>query len=110
MSLQVPAQFDLEKLRKRKAGAEAPSLQVVLQQEAERYNALLIAIGTSCSQLLSALKGIIVFSADLELVAGAFAANKVGTKNQTVQSTARCILYAIFPAISDHMEALCISG
>ena len=75
--MQVPALFDLEKLRKRKAGAEASSLQVVLQQEAERYNALLASISTNCSQLLSALKGIIVFSADLELVAAAFAANKV---------------------------------
>lgn len=75
--LKVPALFELEKLQKRKAGTEANSLQVVLQQEAERYNALLVSISTNCSQLLSALKGIIVFSADLELVAAAFAANKV---------------------------------
>ena len=74
---QVPALFDLEKLRKRKAGAEASSLQVVLQQEAERYNTLLVSISSNCNQLLAALKGVIVFSADLELVAAAFAANKV---------------------------------
>lgn len=75
--MQVPALFDLEKLRKRKASTEASSLQVVLQQEAERYNLLLASIGSNCSQLMAALRGVIVFSADLELIAKAFAANKV---------------------------------
>ena len=80
--MQVPPLFDLERLRTRKASTEASSLQVVLQQEAERYNLLLASIGTNCSQLLSALRGIIVFSADLELVASAFAVNKVRLTGQ----------------------------
>ncbi|CAD7700814.1 unnamed protein product [Ostreobium quekettii] len=64
---QVPAPFNLEEVMKRKA--EDPSaLHVVLFQEVERYNILLVKARHSCRELIKGIKGLVVMSADLDLV------------------------------------------
>ena len=75
---QVPAPFDLEAITKAKA-SDPSALHVVLLQELERYNALLATMRRSCSELQKGLKGVVVMSADLDDIATALFANKVGT-------------------------------
>ena len=52
-----------------RAKADDPSaLHVVLFQEVERYNALLLTIRRSCSELQRGIKGLVVMSADLDAI------------------------------------------
>lgn len=52
-----------------RAKADDPSaLHVVLFQEVERYNALLLAIRRSCTELQRGIRGLVVMSADLDAV------------------------------------------
>ena len=76
---QVPAPFDLEAITKAKA-SDPSALHVVLLQELERYNALLASMRRSCSELQKGLKGVVVMSADLDDIANALFANKVGLR------------------------------
>ena len=52
---------------------------MVVLQELERYNALLATMRRSCSELQKGLKGVVVMSADLDDIANALFANKVGS-------------------------------
>ncbi len=64
---QVPQPFNLEEVMKAKAD-DPSALHVVLFQEVERYNALLVAVRRSCVELQRGIKGLVVMSADLDLV------------------------------------------
>jgi dynein heavy chain, axonemal len=58
----VPPPFNLEAVMKAKAD-DPSALHVVLFQELERYNALLVRVRRSCSELLKGIQGLVVMSA-----------------------------------------------
>lgn len=58
----VPPPFNLEAVMKAKAD-DPSALHVVLFQELERYNALLVRVRRSCSDLLKGIQGLVVMSA-----------------------------------------------
>lgn len=58
----VPPPFNLEAVMKAKAD-DPSALHVVLFQELERYNALLVSVRRSCSELLKGIQGLVVMSA-----------------------------------------------
>ncbi|GIM07381.1 hypothetical protein Vretimale_11536 [Volvox reticuliferus] len=64
---QVPQPFNLEEVMKAKAD-DPSALHVVLFQEVERYNALLVSVRRSCVELQRGIKGLVVMSADLDLI------------------------------------------
>jgi dynein heavy chain len=66
----VPAPFNLEEVMQAKA-SDPSALHVVLVQEVERYNALLLRVRSSCTQLQMGIRGLTVMSADLDQVGGA---------------------------------------
>ncbi|GMH41208.1 hypothetical protein BSKO_09118 [Bryopsis sp. KO-2023] len=64
---QTPRAFNLEEVMKAKAD-DPSALHVVLFQEIERYNILLVTVRKSCEELLKGIKGLVVMSADLDMV------------------------------------------
>ena len=58
----VPPPFNLEAVMKAKAD-DPSAMHVVLFQELERYNALLVSVRRSCSELLKGIQGLVVMSA-----------------------------------------------
>ena len=73
---QVPEPFNLEAVMKSKADDPSP-LHVVLFQEVERYGNLLRSVRTSCAELQKGIKGLVVMSADLDLIFDALNNGKV---------------------------------
>ena len=66
---QVPQPFNLEEVMKAK-GDDPSALHVVLFQEVERYNRLLVSVRKSCVDLQKGIRGLVVMSADLDMVSG----------------------------------------
>lgn len=64
---QTPKAFNLEEVMKAKAD-DPSALHVVLFQEIERYNVLLVTVRKSCAELLNGIKGLVVMSADLDMI------------------------------------------
>ena len=73
---QLPPPRNLEDIMKAKAD-DPSALHVVLFQEIERYNKLLVAIQSSCKQLLLGIKGLVVMSTDLDDIFHAVFNNKI---------------------------------
>jgi len=72
----VPPLFNLEKVEKKFAHDQSP-LKTVLLQEIERYNVILALVEKSLKDLQMGIKGLIVISADLEVVFDCLLQNKV---------------------------------
>ncbi len=66
----LPAQFELDKIRK-KYGLEVSPTTVVLLQELERFNRLIARMAKSLAELQRALKGEVGMSSELDDVARA---------------------------------------
>jgi len=62
----VPAPLDMKVIHEKYPSVYSESMNTVLQQEAVRYNELLKLIKSSLKALLKAMKGLIVYSNDLE--------------------------------------------
>lgn len=76
LAAQVPVPWILEDVQKEKE--EDPSaLHVVLFQEVERYNGLLRKVKADCENLVLGIKGLVLISADLEVVFNALFDAKV---------------------------------
>jgi dynein heavy chain len=73
---QVPPPFNLEQVMKAKAD-DPSALHVVLFQEIERYNMLLVRAQKSCAELIKGIQGLVVMSADLDLIFEALLNGKV---------------------------------
>ena len=73
---QVPKPFDLERIMKSKAD-DPSALHTVLFQEVERYNALIDRVRSSCAALEKGIKGLVVMSADMDVMFDALAGGKV---------------------------------
>ncbi|CAG9464381.1 unnamed protein product [Pedinophyceae sp. YPF-701] len=72
----VPQPFNLEQVMKSKA-SDPSALHVVLFQEVERYNVLLAHVHSSCHELQRGIKGLVVMSADLDMIYDALSTGKV---------------------------------
>jgi dynein heavy chain len=75
--LQVPEQFDRERVMKKYPLRFEESMNTVLAQELIRYNTLIEVIRTSLANLRKAMQGLVVMSAELEEVQAALNTNKV---------------------------------
>lgn len=64
--------------------SDPSALHVVLQQEVERYNALLNNVRRSCAEVQRGLKGLVVMSADLDDIANALFNAKVRALKQGI--------------------------
>ncbi|XP_068171919.1 dynein axonemal heavy chain 1 [Antennarius striatus] len=65
----IPAPFNIQEVRKKYPILYEESMNTVLIQEVIRYNKLLAVISQSLSDVMKALKGVLVMSPDLELMA-----------------------------------------
>jgi dynein heavy chain len=70
-------QFDVEAIGMQYPVVYEESMNTVLLQECIRYNKLIEALELSLPDLLKALKGLVVMSAELEAIANAIALNQV---------------------------------
>jgi dynein heavy chain len=66
MHEQLPAEYDIEEIGMRYPTDYHQSLNTVLVQESQRYNALLSKMHATLYEIQRALKGLVVLSADLE--------------------------------------------
>jgi dynein heavy chain len=73
----VPGRLDLKAIVAKYPTIYEESMNTVLQQEAVRYNDLLKLVRSSMKALLKAMKGLIVFSAELEEMGAALSQNLV---------------------------------
>ena len=71
------APFDLDAVTKKYPLAYEESMNTVLAQECQRYNALIEVFVKSLSDVLKALKGLVVMSSDLEALAESLYTNQV---------------------------------
>jgi dynein heavy chain len=77
MQQRLAPNFDIEAIGMKYPVLYEESMNTVLLQECIRYNKLLSAIKRDLANLLKALKGLIVMSADLDAVGNALHTNKV---------------------------------
>jgi dynein heavy chain len=73
----VPQMLDMKQIQEKFPSVYDESMNTVLQQEAVRYNDLLKLIKGSLNSLIKAMKGLIVFTNDLEEMATALDQNAV---------------------------------
>ncbi|EAY20602.1 Dynein heavy chain family protein [Trichomonas vaginalis G3] len=73
----VPQQLDMKTIQEKFPNVYEESMNTVLQQEAVRYNELLQLIETSLKALIKAMKGLIVFTNELEEMSTAIDQNVV---------------------------------
>eukprot|EP00736_Rhodelphis_marinus_P007919 Rmarinus@m.2764 len=73
----MPAAFDVEAAQEKFPVMYNESMNTVLCQELIRFNRLTKVIRTSLADIQKAIKGLVVMSADLELVAASMLTNKV---------------------------------
>jgi len=70
-----------------------PSLSTVLLQEIERFNKLLDVVHHSLSELLKAIKGLVVMSAELEGVYISFMNNTVNISHLSINNNVFRLIY-----------------
>ncbi|XP_018365084.1 PREDICTED: dynein heavy chain 1, axonemal-like [Trachymyrmex cornetzi] len=73
----MPESFDLIAMQARYPMSYEESFNTVLLQEAKRYNDLLEIVQSTLQDLLKALKGLVVMSEQLEMIATSFFNNKI---------------------------------
>ncbi|XP_046731532.1 dynein axonemal heavy chain 1 [Silurus meridionalis] len=73
----IPSSFDIQEIITRYPVMYEESMNTVLIQEVIRYNKLLAVITQSLSDLVKALKGLVVMSSELELMANSLFINAV---------------------------------
>ncbi|KAH0569467.1 Dynein heavy chain [Spironucleus salmonicida] len=73
----IPQEFDIEAVQFKFPTLYEESLNSLLVQECGRYNTLLRVMKTSISELIRAISGLTILSAELEEVQGAILTNKI---------------------------------
>ncbi|KAI5607103.1 dynein heavy chain 1, axonemal, partial [Silurus asotus] len=91
----IPSPFDIQEIITRYPVMYEESMNTVLIQEVIRYNKLLEVITQSLSDLVKALKGLVVMSSELELMANSLFINAVP---EMWQAKARIFLWFLLQA------------